>query len=67
MERFFQDRPGYLARADLQKCSGSHKSRFAFICHCFCLGYFASCVSDSVSTDDGDEKSWGTKITWFSR
>ena len=33
----------------------------------FCLGYFASCVSDSVSTDDGDEKSWGTKITWFSR
>lgn len=42
-------------------------SAIVFVCHCFCLGYFASCVSDSVSTDDGDEKSWGTKITWFSR
>ena len=67
MERFFQDRPGYLARADLQKCSGSHKSRFALICYYFCLGYFASCLSNSVSANDGDEKSWGTKITWFSR
>ena len=45
MGDFFQDRPGYLARADLQKCSGSHKSRFAFICHCFCLGYLLVLVT----------------------
>ena len=30
---------------------------FAFICHCFNLGYFTSCVGNSLSADDGDETS----------
>ena len=38
-----------------------------FICHCFCLGYFTSCVSNSLSADDGDETSGGSKVTWFSK
>lgn len=45
MGDFFQDRPGYLARADLQKCSGSHKS-VAFICHCFLSWLYSYCVNE---------------------